>query len=118
MHSRLPRLVVQRLRLPHLIATNPHQSLGRRDAADPTPEMAFTAVLLDVAHHLEERLLQHVLGILRPPHHAPDEIVDRRLEGPEQGFEGHFISGLRAGDEDIRDGETRSLSENYDATTA
>src|SRR5207245_170616 len=79
---------------------------GRRDAADPAPQIAFAAELLDVAHDLEKRLLQHVLRVLRPPQDAPHEIVDRRLESPVQGFEGSFISGLRAGDDDIGNGES------------
>ena len=82
MHSRFPRLFVQRVHLPHLLAANSHQGLGRGDAPDPAPQVTLATVLLDVSHDLEKRLLQHVLGIFGPPQNPPDEIVDRRLEGP------------------------------------
>src|SRR2546430_3546177 len=64
------RLLVQLFRLPHPVMPNPHQRLGGGDLPDPAPQVSFPAVLIDAPHHLEKRLLQHILGVLGTPQHA------------------------------------------------
>src|SRR5438105_10194666 len=61
---------------------NQHQGFGCSDLPYPAPQVSFPAVLLDAPDHLEERLLQHILGVLGAAQHAEREIVHGRLERP------------------------------------
>ena len=81
------RRLVELLRRPHLVAPDPHQRLGGGDPADPTPQVPLAPVLADAPDHLEERLLQHVFGILGAAQDAERQVVHGRLERPVQRFE-------------------------------
>src|SRR4029077_10453279 len=80
-------LVVQLFGVAILVAAEPHERLARGDSADPPPETAVLAVLPDAATDLEERLLEHVLRVLRRPANAAAEVVHRDLEGAIERFE-------------------------------
>ena len=67
--------------------------------------MSLAPVLLDAAHHLEERLLQHVLRVLRAPQHPEREVVNGRLERPVQRLQRFQVASLRPGYENVGDGE-------------
>jgi len=84
---------------------NPHQGFGCGDLPDPAPQVSFPAVLLDAPDHLEERLLQHILGVLGAAQHAEREIVHGRLERPVQRLKRLQVARLRPGYENVGDGE-------------
>src|SRR5207253_2449647 len=74
------RLLVELLRLAHPVMADSHQGFGCGDLPDPAPQVSFPAVLLDAPDHFEERLLQHILGVLGAAQDAEREIVHGRLE--------------------------------------
>src|SRR5437763_158065 len=99
------RFFVQLLRCPHLVAPDPHEGLGRSDLSDPSPQVSFAAVLLEAPHHLDERLLQHILGVLRAAQYPEGDVVHGRFEGPIQRLQRLQVARLCPGDQNVGDGE-------------
>src|SRR5207244_6938662 len=61
--SPLRVLLVQLLRVTELTPPDAHQRLRDGDLPYPPPHVYLATILLDAPHHLEERLLQHVLRV-------------------------------------------------------
>jgi len=67
--------------------------------------MPLAAVAADALHHLEKRLLQHVLGVLGVAEDAARQVVDRGLESAVQRLQRRLVSGLGPGHQDVGNGE-------------
>src|SRR6266540_6725254 len=89
--------VVELVRVPVLVPAQPHERLACRDGADPAPEASILPELADAAADLEERLLEHVLGVFGCAADTATEVVYRGLEGAVKRLEAGGITGLRLG---------------------
>ena len=96
---------VQLVGVPVLVPPEPHQRLAGGDGPDPAPETALLAVPADAPADLEEGLLEHVLGVFGGAADPAGEVVDGRLEGPEERLQGGGVPGPGPGDDRLGIGE-------------